>query len=246
MDSTHPDPIPTPLFKYLDEEGGIKTLENLTLMFSNPADFNDPFEFLPALNETRPVNEIRDRYARNSFIFCMTKREFNVRMWDHYGDKHRGLMISLDFQDALASYRERWIRRVDYDSEERFPLLKDSLSSNENAKLFEAIVTHKGKDWEPEAEYRWFLPRQNCHCEGQPKEPDQIGEVRVLGGKEKAFLPISPASILKVTLGFESGKDLLKQVLGFRSDHKAPWEVTKAKLSPNTFQFIDDVIVPAG
>lgn len=98
------EPIPNLLFKYLGEEGGIKTLENLTLMFSNPADLNDPFEFLPRLElspqsrdderTSKAKNQVRD-YGRNSFIFCMTSKEHNVRMWDHYGDKHQGLMIQL-------------------------------------------------------------------------------------------------------------------------------------------------------
>ena len=40
-------PLPPPiLYKYLDADSAIKTLENCTLKFSSPLSLNDPFEFL--------------------------------------------------------------------------------------------------------------------------------------------------------------------------------------------------------
>ena len=241
-------PIPDLLFKYLDAEGGIKTLENLTLMFSNPADFNDPFEFLPGLklspqscgNERtyKAQHQVR-HYGRNSFIFCMTDKEHNVRMWDHYGDKNQGLMIQLDFAKTLADYREKWIRRVHYGSKERFDPL-DTLPLEKRAKGFEHIVTNKGEDWEPESEYRWILPRDHCYWVGQPKEP---GELRVINGRVRAFLPIPAAGILKVTVGYHSSPSLLNTVGQLRDRHHAAWTVAKAKLSLDRFTFEDEIIL---
>ncbi len=127
--------VPNVLFKHLDA-GGIKVLENLELMFSNPADFNDPFEFLPCLT---PCNEescgeerayqaqkLVRHYGLNSFILSMTDKEHNVRMWDHYSDRHQGLMISLDFGGTLARYRG-WVLPVKYTDQKRFGLLGESL-----------------------------------------------------------------------------------------------------------------------
>ncbi|WP_395717357.1 DUF2971 domain-containing protein [Prosthecobacter sp.] len=244
------EPIPNLLFKYLGKEGGIKTLENLTLMFSNPADLNDPFEFLPRLElsphsrdderTSKAKNQVRD-YGRNSFIFCMTSKEHNVRMWDHYGDKHQGLMIQLDFGKTLAEHRG-WILRVHYDSEVRFDPLDKSLETEEKPKRFRDIVTHKGEDWKPESEYRWILPAQNCYSMGQEKEPEQKGELRLLDKKMKAFLPIPAASILKVTVGYHCSESLLSTVLQLRARHHAPWLVAKAKLSLDRFTFEDEII----
>lgn len=39
------------LNKYLDEYGAIKTLEDCSLKFTSPADFNDPFDSYPAVHE---------------------------------------------------------------------------------------------------------------------------------------------------------------------------------------------------
>jgi len=249
------EPIPNLLFKYLGKEGGIKTLENLTLMFSNPADLNDPFEFLPRLElspqsrdderTSKAKDHVRD-YGCNSFIFCMTDKEHNVRMWDHYGDKHQGLMIQLDFGTTLAEHRG-WILRVHYDSEVRFDPLDKSLKKEEKPKRFRDIVTHKGKDSEPESEYRWILPAQNCHWPSQEKEPGQTGELRLVDGKMKAFLPIPAACILKVTVGYHSSQSLdtvlLDTVLQLRARHHAPWIVAKAKLSLDRFTFEDEIIL---
>lgn len=249
------EPIPNLLFKYLAVEGGIKTLEHLTLMFSNPADFNDPFEFLPRLElnpqscgdeRTSNAQDQVQLYGCNSFIFCMTKNEHNVRMWDHYGDKNQGLMIQLDFGMTLAEYRKKWILPVLYDSEVRFDPLDKLLPPKERAKRFEDIVTHKGEDWKPESEYRWILSADNCCHVGQEKKPEQKGELRLVDGKMKAFLPIPAASILKVTVGYHSSPSLLRSVLAIRSRHNAQWIVAKAKLSLDSFRFEDDIIEARG
>ncbi len=249
MDSTLTKPIPKVLVSYLGIRG-IAVLENLELMFSSPADFNDPFEFLPKLDLPKEScgNERDARAAKaqrlygfNSFVFCMTDKEHNVRMWDHYGDGHRGLMISLDFGGLLSGQVEKgFVLPVDYNSATRFEPLNESVSQVERRKRFEAIITHKGEDWEPESEYRWLLPAQNCHWRDKEKEPGQTGELRVVDGKMKAFLPIESASILKVTLGYRSSPALLNTVLQLRSRQNARWTVAKVKLSVETFEFEED------
>ena len=37
------------LFKYIDAEGAMRMLSNATLQFTNPCDFNDPFDCHPSL-----------------------------------------------------------------------------------------------------------------------------------------------------------------------------------------------------
>ena len=70
-----------------------------------------------------------------------------------------------------------------------------------------------------------------------------MGELRVLNGKVKAFLPIPPAGILKVTVGYHSSPSLLNTVLQLRERHQARWQVAKAMLSLNGYQFEDEIIV---
>lgn len=256
MDSTQAKTIPPVPVSYLGTPG-IAILENLELMFSNPVDFNDPFEFLPRLTDVRLRTQscgdersskarhiVRD-YACNSFIFCMTDKEHNVRMWDHYGERHQGLMISLDLGGVLTEYVKRgWILPVNYDCPNRAPLITGQQTPEEKFESFKHAVTQKGKDWEPESEFRWLLPAQNCHWKGQQKEPDHMGELRVLNGKVKAFLPIPPAGILKVTVGYHSSPSLLNTVLQLRERHQAKWQVAKAMLSLDGYQFEDEIIVP--
>jgi hypothetical protein len=120
----------------------------------------------------------------------------------------------------------------------RFAPLDKSLPPKERAKRFEDIVTNKGKDWEPESEYRWILPRDHCYWVGQPKES---GEMRVINGRVKAFLPIPTAGIMKVTVGYYSSPSLLHTVLQLRARHHARWIVAKAKLSLERFTFEDEI-----
>lgn len=250
MDSNPAKPIPDTLVSYLGIKG-IAVLERLELMFSNPADFNDPFEFLPKLPlRKESCGDERAAKARdgvrlfglNSFIFCMTDQEHNVRMWDHYGDGNRGLMISLDVGGQLADQvKKGFVLPVDYSRETRSEPLSNQSTDEARMEAFKDVVTHKGKDWEPESEFRWILPAQNCHWPSQEKKPEQKGELRLVDGKMKAFLPIPAASILKVTVGYNSSPALLSTVLQLRARHNAKWIVAKAKLSLDRFTFEDEI-----
>ena len=147
----------------------------------------------------------------------------------------------IGFGKTLAEHRG-WILRVHYDSEVRFDPLDKSLKKEEKPKRFRDIVTHKGEDWKPESEYRWILPADHCCRAGREKKPEQKGELRLLDGKMKAFLPLPAASILKVTVGYHSRQSLMDKVLQLRAHHHAPWMVAKAKLSLDRFTFEDEII----
>ena len=60
--------MPQILYKYLDAEGAIKTLENHTLKFSSPLDLNDPFECLFGEISSESVSElISELYKSHHF-----------------------------------------------------------------------------------------------------------------------------------------------------------------------------------
>lgn len=115
-------------YKYIDIEGALLLIERQSFKFSNPKDFNDPFDLYENLinfskHETNPppnltrsekrnvttVSEkVKIKYLqhewkkhRNNFgISCFSKTYKSFLMWSHYSDKHTGVCIGF-YVDAM-------------------------------------------------------------------------------------------------------------------------------------------------
>lgn len=254
--------IPDTLFKYCDE-GALAGLETGTMMFTKPLDFNDPFEFLPDLtflfdgtryqkkrlqwtqnflgyspSDAPPTCVLSDiaatwirKVSGNWFVTSLSSADHNVRMWAQYGSNHTGLKLTL----KLPAEARKNVIKVHYTDPSRVDIskLKDLPSPEEMGNLLIALATRKGKDWEHEEEFRWFLHGdlniEKCFT-------------RLLNGKMKAFIPLGQEHIQRVTVGYRSSESLLTSLFEVRKKHQATWEVAKARLSLNTFQFEDEVL----
>jgi len=92
------------LYKYVSFECGCKILNDKTIGFSNPCDFNDPFEMagghgvLPTNSAFFPLvlKSLMERYA----ILSLTRSALNPLMWAHYTEKHVGFVIGWDVNAA--------------------------------------------------------------------------------------------------------------------------------------------------
>jgi hypothetical protein len=111
------------LYKYLTEEAVLRLLSHLTVRFSPPQCFNDPFEMKPALTDAglQQIKERRldpgppggdeclrlvlggfqDRTISKSVasrigMLCLSETERDILMWSHYGDNHRGAVVEFD------------------------------------------------------------------------------------------------------------------------------------------------------
>lgn len=96
------------LYKYVSDDAGMKIIENNSVGFSRPSDFNDPFE-LEALYQSEegdnPIdkgfNEIKtwakkETWKRNTAILSLTRQPLNPLMWAHYGKDPTGMVIGFD------------------------------------------------------------------------------------------------------------------------------------------------------
>ena len=260
-------PIPDVLFKYCDA-GAIAALdgEQTQMMFSKPADLNDPFEFLPDLEwlfnlQARKLLELgfesvglpQDTWAPSFliselakdwkreislhwFVTSFTSADHNVRMWAQYGGNHTGIKLTLNLaRDPLLSEKSKmgW---VDYKQPKRADISRMTnrdLTAEDKADLLKQVATQKGKDWDHEEEIRWFL-----RDEGSPNHISK----RLLNGKMKAFFSLPHSCIQRVTVGYQSDESLLNSILEIKKKYQATWQVAKAKLSLNSFQFEDELV----
>jgi hypothetical protein len=267
-----PFDIPTPLHKYGDENL-IQSLINENLMFSKPSDLNDPFEFLPSLkawsqiehgmtvftvaphavcsfeNEDTPdfalskaVDFWRSTLEKNWFITSLTTKSKDPRMWSQYGGNHTGLKLTFNLTHPhMASHAKELMLPVKYDRPSRYAIahyVHEPQTPENLAKALMEITTTKGPSWSHEEEYRWFL-RDN------PEDPTTSPNKRLINGKMRAFISLPHSCITKVTLGYSSSNSLHKALIEVRKLTGAKWAVVKAKLSLDSFEFDEEVIISA-
>ncbi|CAH0184875.1 DUF2971 domain-containing protein [Peribacillus simplex] len=172
--------IPQKLYKYQSlSERNIDSLKNNKVWFSNPKNLNDPFdcsalyydeEFLLNKLSNKNVfgiansNDIKASLRfiqRMTKITCFTENPFNMPMWAHYGDNHKGICVEYDLtQLPFESKLSRGLYPVKYENKryDGTNILKmiyenDSVSS---AMLFYTML-FKHQSWSYEKEWRIIL-----------------------------------------------------------------------------------------
>src|SRR5512133_2548889 len=96
------------LYKYVNYDVGLRILENNSIAFSSPNNFNDPFELAASYPSVRSENYAvpqlemmrrdlkKEVWAKNTGILSLTRSPLNPLMWAHYGEEHTGFVIGLD------------------------------------------------------------------------------------------------------------------------------------------------------
>ena len=95
------------LYKYVGFDAGRKIIDNLSMGFSQPQHFNDPFDLpsYPTEKSDNPKENLfsrvrkwvkTDAWARSTGILALTRTPTNPLMWAHYANQHRGMVIGID------------------------------------------------------------------------------------------------------------------------------------------------------
>lgn len=99
------------VYKYMTLQGLDACLNNRTIRFTKPVNFNDPFDCAAAAADVA-VEGLNIRAAgstnadklfsiRNGIgILSLTRNPLNPLMWAHYGENHRGGVIAIDTEEA--------------------------------------------------------------------------------------------------------------------------------------------------
>jgi hypothetical protein len=162
-------------------------------------------DYKQELNEQFEKDEIRKKLAENSrklqgdwnrksCLLSVSKTARNTVMWAHYADKHKGVVIGIDF-DNIFPNKGIQMHRVDY-SEQR-PKINILTDFESSPKAFLKKLLTKSVDWSYEKEFRTIflvdyledLQRQGLAC------------LKDFNGKETWFLRLQPLSIKEVIFG---------------------------------------------
>lgn len=178
------------LYKYIDINGGLDLIDKQTFKFSNPKDFNDPFDLYEKLIDfsqykfrpTQPMNREEKRriekasnkrkimalteewrkIKENISISCFSRTYKNILMWSHYAQMHKGICIGFCVDRNILSNYGCFAQEVKYENE--FKSIPYT-SQKESLEPIMQFLTLKAKFWEYEKETRLidlsYLDRKN-------------------------------------------------------------------------------------
>lgn len=163
-----PDPIS--LYRYLDSDAALKTIEQGAFRVGRPGNFNDPFEWRFGMTgiDENSANQIIDGFASDvnsdtQGILCFSDTISDPVLWSLYADKHRGVAF-----EVKHSWPEDHLHKMNYMPERpvldvnRLRKYRDDKALNEYlVSLLRCLMTRKSLGWSFEREYRVFIDLKN-------------------------------------------------------------------------------------
>lgn len=214
------------LYRYLDADAALKSIETRRFKVGRLKDFNDPFEWRMGVTGIVPEGEIVARAWIDSFIddihsefgiICFSDTAAEPVLWSHYADNHRGVAFEVDYLIEPEK-----LHKVHY-SDDRPVFDANRLHHpdglNEYLKpLIEKMIYQKSPGWSYEREYRVHVALDDCEA-----------------ASGLYFKPIPDDFLTRVILGFrcplEEGyiRKALKHI-GLKDT-----EVVRAKMDQHTY-----------
>jgi hypothetical protein len=169
------------LYKYLNSQR-IDVLSNLKIRFTQPLEWNDPFEMRPYYYDNmKPrffgellhsdyidVNNINKLINSNFVSLALTENPYNLMMWSHYAKDHSGFVIEFDENDSFFSDHGKLLFKIPYSNirpvvekkyvkqlcEELIENLSIGRIINLNDFQKFSVIFNKSIDWYIEKEWR--------------------------------------------------------------------------------------------
>lgn len=120
-------------YKYVNIRDALLIINNKTLMFTNPLDFNDPFDIAPVFPEvglskfhsrilqkhgqahelfgrkridylkSMDFNELRKKFLKSWGVTCFSKSPFILPLWAHYANNHKGCVLEFRVTEKMSN-----------------------------------------------------------------------------------------------------------------------------------------------
>lgn len=211
--------IPRYLYKYrqLTQEKvmNIHTKKIITdneLFFSNPADFNDPYDCTIPIHSNLSEEEIKKRseslgLSENHFLIefmknhsdfiklsmlkkienigvcCFSSLYDSILMWSHYADFHRGICFKFDILEDPDFFLEPLVVKYTKIQPGCYFLKKDQ------KKEIERFAQRKFTDWSYESEVRILKSKEEITYNKKPTDKDD-DHARIFTFNDKALVEI--------------------------------------------------------
>jgi hypothetical protein len=140
--------------------------------------------------------EYQKEWNRCNCLLSVSRNARKTVMWAHYADKHKGVVIGIDFDNIFPNCSIGKMYPVDYSKQrpKRNILEKPKESVRETARK---VLMTKSKSWKYEEEFRGIF----CVDSLKKLQRQRLACIKDFNGKETWFLRLNPESIRKVVFG---------------------------------------------
>jgi len=183
------------LYRYLNAEAALKTIESRSFRVGRIHELNDPFEWRMGITGIIPEGEmfaqsLLDRFiaeiSHGTGILSFSDTLEDAVLWSHYADKHRGVAFEVDhvikpdqlFKIVYTNERPVFNANRLHDQPKA---LDDYLRP-----LVIKLIKQKSQGWSYEREYRVFIDLSSCNI-----------------SRGHYFRPIPDNYLKRVILGFK-------------------------------------------
>lgn len=213
------------LYRFLDAEAAVKTIEGGKLKVGRINDFNDPFEWLPGIAGIEEgqediavavIDDFRNTLNDTFGIICMSNTMSDPVLWSHYADEHQGVAFEFEYDNTKGQ-----AIKVAYSNER--PIIDANFSGDKDHLnlAIQKMLRQKSLGWAYEKEYRVYCDLSECE--------EAYG----------LFLkPIPEDFLMRVILGFkcplqETDIRIMLDDAGFTDT-----EIHRASLAPSSYEVI--------
>ena len=222
------------LYRYLDAESALKSIESRSLRISRLHELNDPFEWRLAISgipaEGEPsiekwISSILANQTKTIGLMCFSATCKEPVLWSHYAEKHRGVAFEVEYDCKpnnpieIKYPTDRFVidgaRYADLQHNE--PALKEYLLP-----FMKPMMSQKSSSWGYEKEYRIYFDLVN--------DPN----IQTSGGHY--FIPIPDNFLTRVILGYKCPLEEQDVAKALGKSGLGSTKVTRAKMSNETYE----------
>lgn len=144
---------------------------------------------------------------QKSFLLSVSQKARSTVMWAHYADKHKGVVIGIDFNNIFPNLGVP-MHRVTYSKHRPRINIWDDFESEEFGEIYRNMLSTKSDEWIYEEEFR------NTFSDDYLMGLKQQGfaSIKDFNGRPTWFLRLNPESIREVIFGLYT-EDSLKSAI---------------------------------
>lgn len=225
------------LYKYINSEGLLNILKNLSIKCSPAVLFNDPFDCTPPFLFSKDCDKnciIINKYgsscegyiksvSEKCYVSCFTTNPCNILMWGHYTDSYRGGVIKFKRDIFMLKHTQKvnYSNHVQTISSEQ--CFSNSVGNTNNKTLHELLYLNKSNCWKYEQEWRFCshiyslkneLSIIDLNTINDPIQKKKINKLRKALNKNNVIIPIINNDIDEIYIGFRNEQiDRIRNIL---------------------------------
>jgi len=160
------------LFRFFDEIGAIRTIEERRLRVGRLHTLNDPFEFLPGVSgiveagadlADQQMQKLVREIGEKTGVLCFSQNATEPVLWSHYANHHRGIVLEFEVTDD-----QQKCVKIDYRNDRPCVDINRFYREGDDyiKPILLSLISRKSPGWSYEDERRLYEGLEDCELGG--------------------------------------------------------------------------------